>query len=184
MELNTAERNGFDSNTGMLYLSFKTVTEIEAGKPYIIKWDNGEHIENPLFENVVITSSEPIAVESDSYGLNTIYMVGSYAHTYVTGGDQSVMFMDAEKVICYPTEDAALNSFYAYFEIPSLQGAEETAVKDYTIDFDGGVVGIKDVNIDNEQYPKGWYTITGVKLSQMPVERGIYIYNGRKVIIR
>ena len=184
MEPNTAKRNGFDCNTGMLYLSFKTVTEIEAGKPYIVKWDNGENIENPLFEDVVITSYEPIAVESDSYGLNTIYMVGSYAHTYVTGGDQSVMFMDAEKVICYPTEDAALNSFYAYFEIPSLQGAEETAVKAYTVDFDGGVVGIKDVDIDNEQYPKGWYTITGVKLSQMPVERGVYINNGRKVIIR
>ena len=37
MKMNTANRNGFDSTAGMLYLSFKTVTAIEAGKPYIVK---------------------------------------------------------------------------------------------------------------------------------------------------
>ncbi|MBO5314593.1 MAG: hypothetical protein J6A70_04820, partial [Prevotella sp.] len=184
MELNTAGRNGFDSTTGMLYLSFKTVTEIEAGKPYIVKWDNGENLMNPVFENVAITSYEPITIASETFDLDAINMKGSYAPVYASAGDQSIMFMGTDKVIYYPTEDATLNSFHSYFEIPSLKGIEETTVKNYSIDFDGAVVGIEEVTNDNILYPEGWYTITGIRLTQMPIERGIYINNGRKVIIK
>ena len=183
MELNTASRNGFDSTTGMLYLSFKTVTAIEAGKPYIVKWDNGENIVNPVFENVIITNYEPRMVVSETFELDAINMIGSYAPVYASAGDQSIMFMGTDKVIYYPTDDAALNSFYSYFEIPSLKGIEDVAIKNYTIDFDGVFVGIEDVLNDNVLYPDGWYTITGIKLPKMPTERGIYINNGRKVII-
>ena len=42
---------------------------------------------------------------------------------------------------------------------------------------------VKDVLNDNVLYPEGWYTITGIKLPKMPTERGIYINNGRKVIV-
>ncbi|MBR7135173.1 MAG: hypothetical protein IKC85_06470, partial [Bacteroidaceae bacterium] len=66
---------------------------------------------------------------------------------------------------------------------PSLKGIEDVAIKNYTIDFDGVFVGIEDVLNDNVLYPDGWYTITGIKLQKMPTEKGIYIKNGRKVII-
>ena len=183
MELNTTSRNGFDSSTGTLYLSFKTVTTIDAGKPYIVKWDSGDNIENPIFENIIITNYKPIVDASETFELNSVYMTGNYAPLYVSGGDQSIMFMGANNVIYYPTEDVTLNSFHSYFEIPSLQGGEEKAVKSYIIDFDGVFVGIEEVKNDNVQYPEGWYTITGIKLPQMPTGIGIYINNGRKVII-
>ncbi len=180
MELNTASRNGFDSTTGMLYLSFKTVVAIESGKPYIVKWDNGENIVNPVFENVVITNYEPIAIASETFELDAINMIGSYAPVYVSAEDQSIMFMGTNKVLYHSLEDATLNSFHSYFEIPSLQGKE---CKGFVIDFDGTFVGIDEVKVDNVQYPDGWYTITGIKLPQMPTERGIYINNGRKVLV-
>ena len=34
------------------------------------------------------------------------------------------------------------------------------------------------INID------GWYTINGVKLNGKPTEKGIYIVNGRKVVVK
>ncbi len=180
MELNTASRNGFDSTTGMLYLSFRTVAAIEAGKPYIVKWDNGENIVNPVFENVVITNYEPMTIVSETFELDAISMIGCYAPVYVSAGDQSIVFMGTDKVLYHTSEDATLNSFHSYFEIPSLQGE---IYNGFIIDFDGTYVGIDEVKVDNVQYPEGWYTITGIKLPQMPTERGIYINNGRKVLV-
>ena len=183
MELNTISNNGFDNATGTLYLSFKTVTAIESGKPYIVKWGGGDNIENPVFENVVITNYEPIVVTSETFELNTINMIGCYAPMYVFAGDQSIMFMgtDNDNVVYCPTEDLVLNSFYAYFEIPSLQG-EETSVQDCVIDFDS--VGIQEIKNDDLRYLEGWYNILGVKLYKKPTERGVYINNGKKVIIK
>ena len=40
-------------------------------------------------------------------------------------------------------------------------------------------------SIDNEQLTNGdWYTIDGVKLNGKPTEKGIYIVNGRKVVVK
>ena len=35
-----------------------------------------------------------------------------------------------------------------------------------------------------ELFSSDWYTINGVKLNGMPTKKGIYINNGRKVIIK
>lgn len=110
---------------------------------------------NPVFENVVITNYKPKTIVSETFELDAIYMIGSYAPVYVSAGDQSIMFMGTNKVIYYPTEDATLNSFHSYFEVPSLKGIEDVAVKNYTIDFDGVIVGIEDVLNDNVLYPEG-----------------------------
>ena len=174
MELNTASRNGFDSTTGMLYLSFKTVTAIEAGKPYIVKWDNGENIEDPVFENIAITNYEPITIASETFELDAINMVGSYAPVYASAGDKSIMFLGTDKAIYYPTEDAYLNSFHSYFEIPSLKGIEDIAVKNYTIDFDGAFVGIEDIKVlDNLSAKEILYDLQG-RIVKNP-SKGIYI---------
>ena len=32
--------------------------------------------------------------------------------------------------------------------------------------------------------PPGWFTINGVKLSEQPTQKGVYIHNGRKIVIK
>ena len=40
-------------------------------------------------------------------------------------------------------------------------------------------------SIDNERATNGdWYTIDGVKLNGKPTEKGVYIVNGRKVVVK
>ena len=155
MELNTSSRNGFDASSGILYLSFKTVSAIESGKSYIVKWTDGEDVVNPVFEDVTILNNEPIAHTSESFDLETVTMVGTYAPFDIAANDQSIMLMGTGDNLFCPAEDTTLNGFHAYFEIPSLQGVEDTAVKGYVIDFDGLVVGIDDITVDNMQYPEG-----------------------------
>ena len=50
------------------------------------------------------------------------------------------------------------------------------------IDFDAD--GIQEIKNSVLQYPEGWYNVLGIKLFEKPTEGGIYINNGRKVIIK
>ncbi len=125
-----------------------------------------------------------LATAKGKQGYGLYAKLGDISVETMSGGDQSIMFMITENVIYYPSEDAILSRFFVYFEIPSLQGVEEMAVKSYTIDFDGVIVGIEKVENDNVQYPEGWYTIMGIKLPQAPTLDGIYIHNGKKVFIK
>jgi len=66
---------------------------------------------------------------------------------------------------------------------PAAQGAR-IFVED--ID-DNGTTAIKSLNADQVnglKVAEGWYTLNGVKLQGMPTEKGIYINNGKKVVIK
>ena len=47
-----------------------------------------------------------------------------------------------------------------------------------------GVAPLKERENTNELFSQDWYTIDGVKLDRMPTQKGIFINNGRKVIIK
>ena len=54
-------------------------------------------------------------------------------------------------------------------------------------DFENGTTAIKELGVDgtNKAYSvDGWYTLNGVKLQGAPTEKGVYINNGKKVVIK
>ena len=71
----------------------------------------------------------------------------------------------------------------AYIELTSGASAAEFFVED--ID-NNGVTAIKSLNLDTMETVdmNGWYTVGGVKLQGAPVEKGVYINNGKKVVIK
>ena len=46
----------------------------------------------------------------------------------------------------------------------------------------GGAAGIEDIAADNEDHG-AWYTLDGVKVNEKPTAKGLYIHNGKKVIV-
>ena len=74
IRLNTTGTTGTGSNKkyktrldddGTLYLSFMEVSSIEAGTPYLVRWATaGDPIDNPMFNGVFITATEPGSVKS------------------------------------------------------------------------------------------------------------------------
>jgi hypothetical protein len=53
------------------------------------------------------------------------------------------------------------------------------------IDSDSGTTGLMIVEaVGGTERDTGWYTIDGRRLSTPPMRTGIYIHNGKKVIIR
>ena len=53
-------------------------------------------------------------------------------------------------------------------------------------DFDGQVTTITTLNAEsnNSMTNEGWYTLNGIKLESAPTQKGIYIKDGKKVVIR
>ena len=70
----------------------------------------------------------------------------------------------------------------AYIEIvtPSA-GAPKFTVQDEN----GNVTAISSIAADGRLVEaEGWYTVNGMRLEGAPVEKGIYVRNGKKIVIK
>lgn len=188
----TDKQTGFNATNGTLYLYFKTAESIEAGKPYIVKWTSGTDLEKPIFTNVTITSIEAGTVEAKNSGLNTVQFIGTYSPAPLTPNDKSNLFLGEGSTLYYPSaaNDANgqyyyVNSCRAYFHV-DLNGSAN--IRAFVLNFSGDdATGI--IAIDNEPWTMdnetgAWYDLSGRKFSEKPWQGGIYINNGRKVMIK
>ena len=141
-ELNE-ETSNLDGN-GTLTLNFKNATSIEAGKPYIVKWQLAdglitdahatEIIDNPVFNDVTIDADAGTAV-SFTGG----QFVGTFSSMGFTVNDPRKLFLNADSAICY-TNSANnadgkyyLNACRAYLQLNDLQAGVD--VKRYVLNF-------------------------------------------------
>lgn len=47
-----------------------------------------------------------------------------------------------------------------------------------------GIIVINDLGIKQDNVREGWFTLSGTQLSTIPTKRGIYIFNGKKYVVR
>jgi hypothetical protein len=167
------------------------VNTLEAGTPYIIKWDGDgtSNIENPVFEGVTIevtkhdydTNKESVTTDE------RVRFVGTYKSTAFDAEDQSILLMGAANTLYYPTTGAGIGAQRAYFKIGGEGALLARRLTSFSIDFgDGEETGIISVH-DSGFTVNGsdmWYTLDGRKLQGKPTQRGIYINNGKKVVIK
>ena len=76
-----------------------------------------------------------------------------------------------------------INSTEAYLQYAEAH-APMVTIEDF--DFETGTTAIKTLNAETmEAYNvDGWYTLNGIKLQSMPTEKGVYINNDKKVVIK
>ena len=178
-ELDVTGKNGLDAGTGTLYLSFKTATQIEAGKPYLVKWESGTDIVEPVFTDVTITSTAPTAVVSATSGLEEVTMTGNYSPVSVAANDQSIMFMGGDNTLYYTTTDRTLRCFRAHFGIES-----QNKVNSFVMNFGDDVATGVSLVQSQEPADDSYYDLQGRKLSGKPTKAGIYINQGRKISVK
>ena len=81
------------------------------------------------------------------------------------------------------TEDIKAVNSTKYYEITPKQSDGKYTCKDVTaIWAPTGITGTPTIN--NTTTDNAWYTLSGMKLSKKPAESGVYIHQGKKVIIR
>ena len=169
---------------GKLTLTFTDASSIEAGKPYLIKWDkgSGDDIDSPFFNGVTITSVEPTPVLfANAQGGGACSFVGQYDPFAITDGNKNtIVMLSSGSRLGYSSILRTLRCMRAHFVIPTTAGAP--AMTDYAIDFDGEASTAMKA-IDNGQWviDHVYYDLAGRRVAQPT--KGLYIFNGKKVMI-
>ena len=187
------KQTGLDGST--LNLFFKSSTSIEPGVPCLVKWTTtGDPLTGDLvFSDVKVHSGMNNVTSQD----NKVSFKGIYSPVSWTEENQSILYLGTANKLYWPAPTDAdhpvsLNAFRAYFEAspdPS-EGGEQAALQIYmNFDGEGETTGIVEAEANSSLFTihsslSEWHTINGVKLSGKPTKPGLYINNGRKVVVK
>ena len=204
MELDTEKAysghvTGYDEGT--LYLNFKDAGKtIKAGKPYIIKWkkpsnyDSSKDITDPVFGAVTIDGSSPKSVTSND---GKVSFCGLYDYVEYMTENRSILFLGKDNTLYFPQpsneQNPSIGACRSYFTLSDITAGDVPAAgaRAFVLNFGddlGSETGIADIehgtwNIEHSA-GAGWYTLDGRRLSAKPTQRGVYINNGKKVVIK
>lgn len=176
----------FDATSGTLYLTFSTANSIEAGKPYLVKISGSEAITLTGYNDVTIGNANP----STTTAVDFIPTLGKTLVTGPTGDEnnaKAVLYLGASNTLYNPTvlnDNSYMKGFRAYFQ---LTGAAALNARAFRMNFgDEEVTGIMTTNFTNDTNDMNgqWYTIDGRKFSGQPTQKGVYINNGKKIVIK
>lgn len=161
---------------------FATVDNIEAGKPYIMKPGNAV-VQNPTFEGVSMVATgldengNPQAVGDAS----TVQMKGIYNHVTLVQ-DKTNIYIGAGNKFYYPADAEAcqMNGLRAYFIVP-----EGTDIKKLRANLDGATTSLGEI-FNTEESNTPVYNLQGqcVGNSLSTLKSGIYVQNGKKVVVK
>ena len=160
------------------------VTELVAGTPYIIKWASCANIENPEFCGVTIDETDR-SYDNGVSGNGRVRFLGTYKSTAFDGEDNSILLMGGANTLYYPTTGAGIGAQHAYFKIGENGVMLTRQLTDFSIDFGENDETTGIISTTNYTNSTGaWYSIDGRKLDGKPSTKGVYVNNGRKVVIK
>ncbi len=171
----------------ILNLEFgNAVDELEAGTPYIIKWDAAEtNIVAPVFNGVTIDKTDNSFTSGS--GDTRVRFLGTYKSTAFDAEDKSILFLGDANTLYYPTRGAGIGAQRAYFKIGS-DAALARRLTAFNIDFGDdeatGIISIENGKLTIDNASDAWYSLDGRKLQGKPSVKGVYVNKGRKVVIK
>jgi surface protein len=191
----TLESASFADNTLTLNFSEGNLAVMEAGKPYIIKWEGANisttNLVDPKFNNVTVVSANPTVVTTtDAGGTNWVDFRGIYEPWVINATNNEVLYLGGNNTLYYPKPSASgmtIGAFRAVFDLKNglVAGDPNSAsgIRAYNVNFGDEGNGITQV-VSDESQVSDWYTIDGRRLLEEPTQKGIYIKGGRKVMIK
>ena len=179
-----------------LTLNFKNATTaIEAGKPYIVKWEStgtteDTELKSPVFSGVTVSdATNDYDTQTASPAVTTderVRFIGTYEQKTIAGEDKSILFLGAENTLYYPSgqnDGVAIGACRAYFKIGD-DAAQARQLTDFNLNF-SEATGITTTNYTNfTNSDNSWYSLDGRKLATKPTAKGLYIHGGVKVVIK
>ena len=191
----TIQEANISTTEPTLVLWFEDATEIKAGKPYLVKWNEGgnlvdntedvdpkdadynKKIRHELdFPNVLVTEKVP-----GSWECNDVTFQGTLSQSNdIEAGDKTKMFLGKGNKLYYASENINVGACRGYFILPD----EAAKAREYIVGVDEGVLTrIQGVTVSREDQNDGpIYNLSGQRLSAP--QKGINIINGRKVVIK
>lgn len=185
----TLYNSDFDPETGKLTLNFdKEIDGLAAGTPFFVKWNdtNEYNITDPVFENVEIETCfpyDPIGNVTDPVSFYGLFNTLEFDEE-----NQDILYLGAENKLYYPSpgegegETVTIGAFRGYFELHLSEGQQAKSIQ---LNFGEEETGIEAVHDSRfmVQNP-AWHTLDGRRLSSSPSAPGLYISNGRKIMVK
>ena len=173
-------------------MNFKiTINEIPAYTPFLVKVSETVVLSEKQFEGVVIKAIADAAVANDAYifqgNLAMSTPVPAWLFTADSEHSSKVEFGSID--LYHNVENAPTTApnrpcpaFGAYIKAkPGVQAAPSIFIEEA----DGSTTAISGITADGVAVKaEGWYTIDGMKLNAAPTQKGIYINNGKKIVVK
>jgi hypothetical protein len=166
---------------GTLTLNFSDYSHnsIVAGKPYIVKWDSGDDITDPVFTGGTISNA------TNNVEMPYVDFVGIYSPLAITGEDRSILYIGGDNKLYYPNDAMTINAFRAYFQLKGIEvGNDVTSASMFFGDETTSLSEKGIVNSEKFATATSWYTMDGRKFDTKPTQKGVYIVNGKKRVIK
>ena len=172
---------GSKYSNGILTLDFTDAYTIAAGTPYLIQLP-GETSVDLSADGKEFSDIEPV------WTTNPVTGTGGYAtftplleKTYMTAGKDK-LFVTGGNKLTYPLNEGYMQAFRAYFTLPT------TGARAFVMDFgDGeqttGIIAVEGSRFTVNGESSATYDLQGSKV-QEPTQKGIYIQNGRKFVVK
>ena len=159
-------------NEGVVTL--KKVTTINKGQGLLLK-----PAEVGTFYDATLCASTPGAYET-----NLLRGVTSVTDITATDGDYTnfIFTKVGDEIGFYPASAGIIPAYKAYLQIPTASLPVGAPARLSVVFEDGETTSITPVR-NNQKTSDEWYTLGGQR-STKPTERGIYIHEGKKVIIK
>lgn len=169
-------------------LEFWSVSQTRAGVPYLVRPIKDTEIINPVFTDKLISEAKPVTVVHalqtepfSEYSFTGIYN-STDLFTVDSSANQTIRFVNADGTqLVRPINDGTkLKATRAYVKLPSAD------TKAMIRHHEGETDGIQHTMSDSQSRHAGVYDLGGryVGPSAEGLERGVYIVDGRKIMIK
>ncbi|MBR2113864.1 MAG: hypothetical protein IJ929_04245 [Prevotella sp.] len=160
---------------GKLTLNFADAASIEAGKPYLVKVTSDFDLSTIAFPGAIVSKTAvPTVID------NVVTFQPLLSPTVLTANDKTKLYLGSgTKTLYYPTADITVKAFRAFFQLTS----EAAEAREFNLNIDGEqTTGIDATLVNSEKVNSDVYDLQGRKVIAM--QKGVYVKNGRKVIIK
>ena len=171
-----------------LYLNFDDATSIEAGKPYIVKpaADVDFSADGKEFSGVNLTAAS--ASPDETTYVNFVPTLGK---TAVTGNVEDILMMTIDNTdpenpvskLVHPSAVGDMKGFRGYFVLHDAP----SGARAYSINFGDGettdIIAVDGSRFTVNDEPSTTYDLQGRQVENA-TKKGIYIQNGKKVVIK
>jgi len=168
----------------------KKDTKLAANKPFMVK--TADAITGVIdFGTQTIVAPTDLSVNANDAG--TVKFTGTYAPKAVTGDDNAKFWFLMGNYDSWAYIGAGKSAtwnvlpFEGFIDMTNVPDAPAHNMTFYFEELDGSTTAIRSVNVDDlngKIAAEGMYNLNGMKLNTVPTQKGVYILNGKKVVIK
>ena len=168
-----------DAEGATLHFAPETNGGIKANKAYLL-YLTADVTEAKTFSGVTLepagTCTTTVNTDNGDYTFQ-----GILAPTALETNDRQYFLNSAGTYFVLPLNNTSkMKATRAYIIVPTPTGSAQG--RQYNFDFNGTTTAIDKVTVSGME-DGAWYTISGIRVNR-PAAKGVYIHNGRKVIVK